>query len=407
MILLLLFFFTILTLTSAYVVYNKYYISAPSSTNSMTSQPDQQKSQPDQQKSQPDQQQSQSDQQKSQLYDQQKSQLYAQQQSQLYDQQKSQLYAQQQSQLYAQQQSQLYAQQQSQLYAQQQSQLYAQQNAPIAYSSKTIVLSGQWMGDAISDDGKYIILYPFKYSTDSGSTFNNIPGSSDRAQNALQSAISSNGKVQISTKNDNVYGNYYYSTNYGQSWNSGPGIERYFACCVNESGSIIIVTGDQNLHMSTNTGVSWSKYPKSNFTGYGGLHTSWSVSNDGKYHLRTPYAGSAYFYVSNDSMNTWRPFGSLTDSWSYNSSSMSSDGKKQVVNGGSISYMSSDYGITWKSITNYLRLFITIDGTKLFSDNDVSKDFGNTWTNIPNLSFNTPSLNAKSVIDGNNLYKMV
>ena len=277
----------------------------------------------------------------------------------------------------------------------------------ITYSKKTISASGNGdKYDSVSDDGKYIMLYPFKYSTDSGITFNNIPGSSDRSQNALQSAMTPNGQVQVSTKNDNIYGNYYYSTNYGQSWTSGPGVERYFACCVNDSGSIIIVTGDVNLYMSTNTGASWSKYPKSNFLGSPGLHTSWAVSNDGKYHLRTPYAGSAYFYASNDNMNSWRPFGSLDDSWSYHNCSMSSDGKYQVANGTSISYISSDYGISWKSISNYLELFITRDGTKLFSSNNLSLDFGNTWINIPTLSFSSPSGNAKSIISGANLYQI-
>jgi hypothetical protein len=179
------------------------------------------------------------------------------------------------------------------------------------------------------------------------------------------------------------------------------------ACCVNDSGSIIIANGDQNVYMSINSGASWTKYPKAKFSGFGGLHKCWAISNDGKYHIRTPYASSSYFYVSNDNMASWRPFGSLLDSWSYYNCFMSSDGKFQVVNGNNISYMSSDNGTTWKSSTKYTDLFITRDGTKLFSNNNISKDFGKTWTADAQFNFDIMSPNGKIILFDNRLYKIV
>jgi hypothetical protein len=90
---------------------------------------------------------------------------------------------------------------------------------------------------------------------------------------------------------------------------------------------------------------------------------------------------------------------------------MSSDGKYQVVNGNDISYLSSDYGISWKS-TSKLGLYITRDGKKLISGDQVSIDFGVRWITIKQDivggwgDFNVSS-NAKTIIQSSFLYTIV
>jgi hypothetical protein len=256
---------------------------------------------------------------------------------------------------------------------------------PYVVSSTTITSTSTYTwyyNCSLSDDGKYIIVSSFMLSRDSGVTFNSIPNTTPNPGNYHGSTMTPDGKVQVATKNDAAYGNYWFSTDYGVTWTTGPGVERYFACCVNDSGSIIIASSDQKVYMTTDTGATWTNYSKTTLLGGISSSLGWCVSNNGVYHLRCPYSSSSYFYASNDSMVSWIPFGSLADSWSYHTCSMSSDGKFQVVNGGVISYLSSDYGTSWQSTTSYLELFVTRDGTKLFSYDKVSLDFGVTWNTI-------------------------
>jgi hypothetical protein len=198
--------------------------------------------------------------------------------------------------------------------------------------------------------------------------------------------MSPDGKVQVATKNDPGYGNYYYSTDYGVTWTSGPGLERYFSCCVNDSGSIIIVSSDQKVYMSTDTGVTWTNYSRTIFPDGVSACNAWAVSNNGVYHIRCPNAGATQFYVSNDNMTTWRTFG--TSNSNQYACSMSSDGKYQVVDGYNIGYFSSDYGISWTTSYTYFINVVTRDGTKLYSDGNrkISTDFGITWTAVSGFS---------------------
>jgi hypothetical protein len=288
---------------------------------------------------------------------------------------------------------------------------------PTSYVASTITMAlastGCTYRDSVSDDGKYIIFSPFMLSIDGGATFNRIPNTS-LGGGYYQSTMSFNGMVQVATKNNATYGNYYFSTNYGLTWTTGPGVERYFACFVNDSGSIILACSDQNVYMSTNTGTTWTTIAKATLPGGVSSCSAWSISNSGVYHIRCPYSSSSYFYVSNDSMISWRAFGLLTDSWSYHSCSMSSDGRLQVVNGGIISYVSSDYGATWQRTSTHLELYLSRDGTTLNSKSQISKDFGLTWNTIAEFTglidpYNwgiCRSPNAKVNIKDSTLYKM-
>ena len=259
---------------------------------------------------------------------------------------------------------------------------------------------------AISDNGQYIIdITHTRYGTVASGviTWTNI-NNGNTLRNLLQCAISTSGQYMIFTMNDNVYGDFGYTTNSGSTWIPGGHPARYFACCTNNSGSIMIANGDQGTWVTINSGTAWTNYTTFNAygatAGYGGLCQGWVVSDNGTYMLRTPYSNSSYFWTSNSGVgnfNTgWVTQGQLGR---YDHCSMSSDGKYQVVNGytpdGNYTqnYISSDYGSTWNQVPNYIvngdiylsQLYVTRNGSKLFAKNYVSNDFGTTWCYVPSL----------------------
>jgi hypothetical protein len=260
--------------------------------------------------------------------------------------------------------------------------------------------AGLWTYGAISDDGLYV-MKPASYGKVNNGT---IDWFSDTGGNSAQTAMSSNGKYAISTINDNRYGNYFYTTDNGQTWTAATKPGRYFACCTNIDGRIMIANGDEQTGtwVTTNSGVSWTNYNSFNsynfVPGYSGQHTGWAVSDDGTYMLRTPYSMGSYFWTSNSGVGNfgtgWVTRGDVMGipvKGRYESCSMSGNGQYQVVNGKTIdgvsvqNFISSDYGQTWNQLSNYYSLYITRDGTKLFSQNNVSHDFGKTWYQIPSL----------------------
>ena len=217
--------------------------------------------------------------------------------------------------------------------------------------------------------------------------------------NITSIAISSDGEYQTLL----IEAGSYYSSDFGINWTASSGLPGSGNSKNTMSGSgkyqTVITTGS-NLYISSNYGVSFSAItaPASNLNDI-------AVSASGKYQISIKWTStsSISFYLSSDYGITWRTVFTTapsSDSYGYtaNRVAISATGQYQAVgvvfNG---IYISRDYGSTWSTVYNiglggspqFGGIYMTADGKNIlanyYGDFAIifykSVDYGVNWTN--------------------------
>jgi photosystem II stability/assembly factor-like uncharacterized protein len=228
-------------------------------------------------------------------------------------------------------------------------------------------------------------------------------------------SMSSSGKYQIATILTSGVG-YYFSNNYGSTWTNPPtSFGNMFAVSMSASGQYITVVQKQgSIYISSNFGSTWTQIvqpilPITNY--YSGI----SVSASGKYqsvvfnysNLNTGIATSSDFGA------TWSISGGLwvTTLTNMMSIAVSATGQFQtVVSPGNIIYTTSNYGVSWNTITTfvtgnnicsvamsasgqYQTAVVAVNSPTVF----ISSNYGVTWTqntNAPGNYWNSVAISA-------------
>ena len=217
--------------------------------------------------------------------------------------------------------------------------------------------------------------------------------------NITSIAISSDGEYQTLLTETGSY----YSSDFGISWTASSGLPGSGNSKNTMSGSgkyqTVITTGS-SLYISSNYGITFSAFtaPASNLNDI-------AVSASGKYQISIKWTStsSISFYLSSDYGITWRTVFTTTPSsqsfgYTNNRVAISATGQYQAVgvvfNG---IYISRDYGSTWSTVYNtglggssqFTGIYMTADGKNILANNSgefainfyKSVDYGVNWTN--------------------------
>lgn len=166
----------------------------------------------------------------------------------------------------------------------------------------------------------------------------------------VQTAMSSDGKTMIALGNESLATGtgVYISTDYGTTWvkkySSGSGYSPFASVSCSADAAIIYVGASLSLHVSTNTGTTFTK--KDVYTG--GLITA---SRDGNTLLCAEGTGTRMIYLSRDGGTTWNIKGQTINNANVKSLTISPSGKEMIIithgNSGYV-YTSYDSGETWQ-----------------------------------------------------------
>ncbi len=230
-----------------------------------------------------------------------------------------------------------------------------------------------WASIAVSSDGLYQsavtadgLIYT---SSDSGSnwTLRDFPVSAF-PDTAGDIDMSADGSKQVALIYDSLYGNLFYSTDYGVTWAGTGGANFVAQIAMSDNGQTILGIRADYLAVSNNGGSSYSNV-------YFGEWSQVNVSSNGAYMTASSLASGAMVQSFNGGV-TWSALASKPTS-SPLSYTMSSDGMKQVVmdNVGSI-WTSRDRGQTWSlEDSSGLGVMMSVNGQVAFfwSDGTITK----------------------------------
>jgi hypothetical protein len=209
--------------------------------------------------------------------------------------------------------------------------------------------SANWQAVAVSASGQYMTaggnIGTIYYSSNYGQTWNSIA----LTGNISSIAMSSSGQYQIAC----AFGTHgiYYSTNYGVSWtvSNAPTSPQWHEVCISASGqfaSVCNATSSNQTYYSTNYGVTWTAAtavsPSGPFQGI-------ACSASGQYQVAAIVSGIIYY--SSNYGQTWTA-SNISNAGGVLNAAMSASGQYvTVVTNGTLGnvWYSSNYGVTFVS----------------------------------------------------------
>jgi len=254
----------------------------------------------------------------------------------------------------------------------------------ISFNTQLLFPSGTNLGNGldINRDGKYmtIAFYGDKIFTSNNYGLNWTQR--NYTENWRDVSVSDNGKYQVAISDAGAY----VSDDFGVTWTNRLSTPNPWSVGMNNSGSEMFVSVNgysEGIYKSIDYGLTWSKLYTLNYT------NDIAVSKNNSKYIIVIVSNSIYrsddFGVSFTQML-------LGTYGSFNDVSMSNDGKYQLLVTNSIGsgiIVSSDYGVTWNSISgsasnNYNGSFVTETGetmATITSANQyfISLNFGATW----------------------------
>ena len=209
--------------------------------------------------------------------------------------------------------------------------------------------SANWQTVAVSASGQYMTaggnIGTIYYSSNYGQTWNSIAVTG----NITSIVISSSGQYQIAC----AYGSngIYYSTNFGASWtaSNAPTGPQWFQVCMSTSGQFASACNAASTNItyySTNYGITWTASATTATTGsFGGI----TCSASGQYQVAAIATGIIYY--SSNYGQSWTA-SNISNAGVVQGASMSASGQYvMVITNGTLGnvWYSSNYGITFVS----------------------------------------------------------
>lgn len=259
-------------------------------------------------------------------------------------------------------------------------------------------------GTAISSTGQYqvsAITNIIFVSNDYGSTWT----TNNYSINPYSASITSSGQTMYIA---NSNGNALYSTDYGQTWNTHSNITGAKNIVISGDGIKILYTknGTNKLFLSTNSGISFTEITSvPQAAGIG-------MSKNGMYMVTRSISSS---YISSNGGSTWSTLSTNLGGGHMPNIAISSDGQYMIATadpGYSTNYFSSNYGVTWttKTITSAYRCDISDNGKYMILNTYGGKfrysyDYGVTFTesSVANIS----NYSQACSISGNGKYILI
>lgn len=281
--------------------------------------------------------------------------------------------------------------------------------------------NNSWSAIAISNDGKYQTAISYGdsrlyRSQDYGKSWK----ASFFATYQVDIAMSSDGKYQTVVSNYQGEGNVLVSNDYGETWSTvfpSNSLNSLRKAAIAQNGQIQVVCSNSNQpnYISRDYGVTWNTLSTNAYS------QSVAVSSDGKYIIFGNNNGSSSSILVSNSYGVG--FTTVLSSISNPKDfAISEDGKYQVAvtDSGEFIVLSTDYGSSWNaqsdiSSISWQSVSMSSNGKYIVASAPnnifVSTDYGNNFRtiNIPGITFNSIKIseNGTHVIcvgDNDNIY---
>ena len=257
--------------------------------------------------------------------------------------------------------------------------VYQSSDYGITWSISSSTPTAKWNFISMSNNGKNRVACidnSYQYITlDYGSTWSVVPNSFGNWKKAVMTDISNDNSIIIfSHDGTNIYKNYY---NYEDKLQS------------------TAINSDLNIntpyHYLNNIGKQINTIKSNYFINYSGKRAG--ISNDGKY-IVLPVVSTAPI-MSQDYGSTWYYVPGLSSITDFKYAVASGNGQYMFIRKGSITYWSTNYGISWSLFTGVMStdntngIAISNDGkymvyAGLDTNNNssifISSNYGSTWT---------------------------
>ena len=206
--------------------------------------------------------------------------------------------------------------------------------------------SRDWSRVALSADGTVMLASvfngPMRLSTDSGTTWANMPSNDTRNGAWAGLAASADGRTLAAVQSG---GQFLLSTDRGGTWSAiaAAGIRNWSSVALSADGTrIVAAVAPGQMFVSPDRGATWQ------ITGPEANWTAVAASADGTHFLAACSGGQ--LFTSTDSGVTWTPRATAA---AWTSAASSTDGRRLVasVSNGAI-YTSTDYGVSWRPWTD-------------------------------------------------------